>query len=58
LDPNLKWHISYLTDAIGATDVVRLSVVNAVPVPPAVWLFGSGLLGLAGVARRKARHGA
>jgi hypothetical protein len=25
----------------------------AVPVPPAVWLFGSGLLGLAGVARRR-----
>lgn len=24
-----------------------------VPVPPAVWLFGSGLLGLIGVARRK-----
>jgi hypothetical protein len=28
-------------------------VVNAVPVPAAVWLFGSGLLGLVGVARRK-----
>ncbi|VAW68721.1 hypothetical protein MNBD_GAMMA09-1865 [hydrothermal vent metagenome] len=28
-------------------------VVNAVPVPAAVWLFGSGLLGLAGVARRR-----
>jgi hypothetical protein len=27
----------------------------AVPVPAAVWLFGSGLLGLIGVARRKAR---
>jgi len=27
--------------------------VNAVPVPPAVWLFGSGLLGLVGMARRK-----
>jgi hypothetical protein len=53
LDPNLKWHISYLTDAIGATDVVRLSVVNAVPVPPAVWLFSNGLLGLIGVARRR-----
>lgn len=25
-----------------------------VPVPAAVWLFGSGLLGLAGIARRKA----
>jgi len=29
--------------------------VQAVPVPAAVWLFGSGLIGLAGVARR--RHG-
>lgn len=27
--------------------------VEAVPVPAAVWLFGSGLLGLIGVARRK-----
>ncbi|GAB4511079.1 MAG: hypothetical protein Tsb0026_13710 [Sulfuricaulis sp.] len=29
--------------------------VAAVPLPTAVWLFGSGLLGLIGVARRKAR---
>jgi hypothetical protein len=28
-------------------------VPSAVPVPAAVWLFGSGLLGLVGVARRK-----
>lgn len=27
--------------------------MTPVPVPAAVWLFGSGLLGLAGVARRK-----
>jgi hypothetical protein len=27
--------------------------VGAVPIPPAVWLFGSGLLGLIGIARRK-----
>jgi len=27
--------------------------VNPVPVPAAVWLFGSGLLGLVGIARRK-----
>ena len=30
------------------------STVSAVPVPAAVWLFGSGLLGLVGVARRRA----
>jgi len=27
--------------------------VQAVPVPPAVWLFGSGLLGMVGIARRR-----
>ena len=27
--------------------------INAIPVPAAVWLFGSGLLGLVGVARRR-----
>lgn len=30
-----------------------VSSVSAVPVPAAVWLFGSGLLGLVGIARRK-----
>jgi len=29
--------------------------LSAVPVPAAVWLFGSGLLGLVGIARRKTR---
>ncbi|MEZ5541282.1 MAG: VPLPA-CTERM sorting domain-containing protein [Pseudomonadota bacterium] len=29
------------------------SQVAAVPVPAAMWLFGSGLIGLAGIARRK-----
>jgi len=32
---------------------VRSGDVSAVPVPAAVWLFGSGLLGLLGLARRK-----
>ena len=31
------------------------SITNPVPVPAAAWLFGSGLLGLIGVARRKTR---
>jgi sugar lactone lactonase YvrE len=30
-----------------------LAVVTAVPIPAAIWLFGSGLLGLTGLARRK-----
>lgn len=36
-------------------DVTGLSadVVAVVPVPAAVWLFGSGLLGLVGIARRR-----
>jgi len=54
-----------------ATFMVRASAVNLepmdpmgpldpgfmspVPVPAAVWLFGSGLIGLIGIARRKAR---
>jgi len=34
-------------------NVVINADIAAVPVPAAVWLFGSGLLGLVGVARRK-----
>ncbi|MBL8385934.1 MAG: hypothetical protein JNM90_22815, partial [Burkholderiales bacterium] len=45
LGPNLVWNIAYLTDAIGTTDVVRLSV-TAVP-EPHTWLMllaGLGML--------------
>ena len=38
-------------DQIVAAD--KFITVSAVPIPAAVWLFGSGLLGLIGVARRK-----
>ena len=31
----------------------KLVSVNEVPIPGAVWLFATGLLGLIGVARRK-----
>jgi len=34
-------------------DCAFTRTVSAVPVPAAVWLFGSGLIGLAGIARRK-----
>jgi hypothetical protein len=35
-------------------DYIGASITTgAVPVPPAVWLFGSGLIGLVGIARRR-----
>lgn len=35
------------------TDLAAEGTLTTVPVPAAVWLFGSGLLGLIGIARRK-----
>ena len=40
---------------VGYTLHLEGTVSSVVPVPAAVWLFGSGLLGLVGVARRKSR---
>ncbi len=37
-----------------AEDQVSIVRLSAVPIPPALWLFGTGLLGLIGIARRKA----
>lgn len=39
-----------------ADGCVSVTAVTAVPVPAAVWLFGSGLLGLVGVAKQKTRR--
>lgn len=41
--------------AVDGQAILTLDIqeVSAVPVPAAVWLFGSGLIGLAGFARRK-----
>ena len=49
----LKWiapdgHSDYV-----ATDPLAYESISAVPVPAAAWLFGSGLIGLIGLARRK-----
>lgn len=44
----LRWEFTCANDVIEGT-----MAVPSVPVPAAVWLFGSGLIGLIGVARRK-----
>ena len=46
------WHGSKMIDGPFVGSSANFNV-TAVPVPAAVWLFGSGLLGLVGVARRK-----
>ena len=38
----------------GLDDEYSESLITAVPVPAAVWLFATGLIGLAGVARKRA----
>ncbi len=42
----------YTIDNIDNVSIIKLS---AIPIPAAIWLFGSGLIGLVGVVRRKAR---
>ncbi len=54
LDAGLGWHTELLIDAVGNTDIYRLSIIrtSTVPVPASAWLFGSGLLGLFVLLRR------
>lgn len=46
---------SLLGQTFSASNGIAKIGATVVPVPAAVWLFGSGLLGLAGVARRTSR---
>ena len=52
----LDFHSETFADSGGPTNffVDDVSIISTVvPVPAAVWLFGSGVLGLVGIARRK-----
>lgn len=55
VDPNIPEAFRQLgTVAINAlTGQVSFNAPTAVPLPAAVWLLGSGLLGLAGISRRR-----
>jgi hypothetical protein len=46
---------TYWNDADNAVFAQNVAdwIATPVPVPPAVWLFGSGLVGLLGMARRQ-----
>jgi len=42
-----------IPDGLSYTSESGVFLTQVVPVPPAAWLFGSGLIGLVGVARKK-----
>jgi hypothetical protein len=48
---NVNFGEEYITNL--TFDPSQLTIAAAVPIPAAVWLFGSGLLVLVGIARRK-----
>ena len=45
---------AWLTWGTGGFDLDAIGVINAVPIPGAIWLLGSGLVGLIGIRRRRA----
>jgi hypothetical protein len=61
---NVNPTVSGLVQEWGDTEFNTIAVttqggtvnVSAVPLPATVWLFGSGLVGLAGLVRRKKQH--
>lgn len=57
LSGNLKWSpevtSAFFSPSDLGTTVGTFAFASPVPVPAAAWLFGSGLIGLAGVARRR-----
>lgn len=51
---NGRWvDVMDLVNPPGIGNISGVVEMNTIPIPAAVWLFGSGLLGLFGVARRK-----
>lgn len=61
--PNKAWFFSFSGGANTSTKDTRLFVwavhdgdVAAVPIPAAIWLFGSGMIGLVALGKRPARH--
>ena len=54
IDPRGGYLVNIQHPASANDALWSITQVSAVPIPAAVWLFGSGLVGLIGLARRKA----
>jgi len=52
-NPIAKVSYEFIYGAFSATSIDNFTTETVVPIPPAIWLFSSGLLGLIGLARRK-----
>jgi len=55
LDSTAITQIDFVVNGVANMDTIIDNITAVVPVPAAVWLFSSGLLGLVGVARRRIR---
>lgn len=55
VDPGPRAYVpaDFLNGGGQIADLSNLRAFSVIPVPPAVWLFGSGLVGLVGISRRK-----
>jgi len=54
LDPGFDFNVDFTNGAFTMTALNDgVASVSSVPIPGTVWLFGTGLLGLVGMARRK-----
>ncbi len=49
----LNGTFSYASGSVNGNVIYDFNATSAVPIPAAAWLFGSGLIGLIGLARRK-----
>ncbi len=49
----LAWDLRLIENGFNGKDVLRLSAVNTVPLPPAAWLFLTSLLGMVFLSRRQ-----
>ena len=48
-----NWSVDSGVDSVGSVGIGDITDITVVPLPAAFWLFGSGLIGLIGIARRK-----